>query len=236
MFRHRTGLPGWRPLARGLPTTAGQTIANLPGADIAGLGEPYQFFFADLSAAVAGDDTLYVADDGVGLRKFSLVGGNWTSNGTFGRSRSGGLRGLTGTVAAGSLRLYASGSSPAAAATRFGSSATAAATTARSDGSMTIFYAGVTNVAYRGLALAHQPAIVPNPVISAGGGANNIVVSKSGANLVVTVNGTQVFSQAVASTLSLTVNGQDGADTLVVELQRRRVFQSADLVRRRQPD
>src|SRR6185369_11763719 len=46
----------------GLPTTSGQTITNLPGLPTS-TGGPYAFFFADLSGAVAGVDTLYVADD-----------------------------------------------------------------------------------------------------------------------------------------------------------------------------
>src|SRR5262249_6557955 len=50
----------------GLPTTAGQTITNLPGISPS-TGSPYAFFLADLNAAVAGFDTLYVADDSIGI-------------------------------------------------------------------------------------------------------------------------------------------------------------------------
>ena len=65
----------------GLPTPAGQTITNLPGFP-ATTGSPYAFFLADLDAGVPGLDTLYVADDGLGLTKYSLVSGSWTANGT----------------------------------------------------------------------------------------------------------------------------------------------------------
>ncbi|RZL00269.1 MAG: DUF3616 domain-containing protein, partial [Hymenobacter sp.] len=52
----------------GLPTTAGQTQTLLPGFPIGGTSSTtassYSFFFTDQSTAVAGNDVLYVADDG----------------------------------------------------------------------------------------------------------------------------------------------------------------------------
>src|SRR6185503_5397964 len=69
----------------GLPTTSGQTITNLPGFPTT--GSPYAYFFADLTAAVTGVDTLYVAsDDAAALTKYSLVGGSWVTHGTVGVS------------------------------------------------------------------------------------------------------------------------------------------------------
>ncbi len=90
----------------GLPTSSGTLMTGLPGFPIT--GSPYGFFFADLDAAVAGDDTLYVADDTAGtggVQKYSLVAGSWVSNGTitsilpagtFGLSRA-----MTGAFVAG---------------------------------------------------------------------------------------------------------------------------------------
>ena len=69
----------------GLPTTAGQTITNLPGF-ATGTGSPYSFFMADLNAGVAGLDTLYVADDAAGIGKYSFDGTTWTSKGLVGAS------------------------------------------------------------------------------------------------------------------------------------------------------
>lgn len=86
----------------GTPTTAGQTLTNLPGFPTAAPSTPYGYFFADLSTAVAGVDTLYVADDTAGLQKYSLVAGNWTLNGTV----AGAIRGLTGHQFATSVVLY----------------------------------------------------------------------------------------------------------------------------------
>jgi len=93
----------------GLPTTAGQTITNLPGFPTT--GSPYSFFFADLDNTVAGLDTLYVADDtntaGVGgITKYALVGGSWTSKGTVGTAADA-YRGLTGVVTGGNVQLFA---------------------------------------------------------------------------------------------------------------------------------
>ena len=65
-----------------LPTTAGQSLNGLPG--FPNVGSPDGFHLADLSSAVPGFDTLYVADDTIGLMKFSLVNGFWVSNGTIG--------------------------------------------------------------------------------------------------------------------------------------------------------
>jgi hypothetical protein len=92
----------------GLPTTNGQTIANLPGLTSTLLTKPYEFFLADLNPNVPGPDVLYVADEdnNVGLRKFSLVNGSWSINGSIvldGR----GVRGLTGNVANGVVTIFA---------------------------------------------------------------------------------------------------------------------------------
>jgi len=93
----------------GLPTASGSTLTGLPGFPTSG-GSPYQFFFADLDAGVAGVDVLYVADDGAGqgIQKYSLVGGNWTLNGLITGTS---IRAVTGTVSGSVVTLYASGAS-----------------------------------------------------------------------------------------------------------------------------
>lgn len=87
----------------GLPTTAGQTMTNLPGYP-ATSGSPLQFFMARLN----GSDTvnvLYIADNNQ-LKKYSLVAGSWTANGTLGVTGDK-YRGLTGTVSGSDVILYA---------------------------------------------------------------------------------------------------------------------------------
>lgn len=92
----------------GLPTTAGQTLNNLPGIPVsADAGaNAYNFFFADLNAGVAGVDVLYIADEETGIRKFSLVGGTWTANGAIGGNPDD-YRGITGIVNGANVTLYA---------------------------------------------------------------------------------------------------------------------------------
>ncbi len=89
----------------GTPMTAGQTIAALPGFPTS--GSPFGFFFADLTAGVAGLDTLYVAsDDAAALSKYSLVSGAWTASGVVGTTTDH-YRGLTASVAGTTVTLYA---------------------------------------------------------------------------------------------------------------------------------
>ena len=154
------------------------------------------------------------------IRKFSLVSGTWVANGNIGVTNQG-TRGLVGKVEAGVVTLYVTETEPLSVAAGGNAIRKLVDVTGHNasiaGASLSLLVSGVNNTAYRGIAFVPQPAIVPNPVIDAGGGANNIVVSKSGANLVVTVNGTQVFAQSLASTLSLTLNGEGGADTLKID-------------------
>ncbi|OJW82468.1 MAG: hypothetical protein BGO69_17630 [Bacteroidetes bacterium 46-16] len=91
----------------GLPTTTGQTITNIPGPV---LSSPYQYFFADLSETVPGVDVLYVADDAIGLVRFSLVGGSWVQDGVIGAAADK-FRSVAGSVdrSTGTMTLYAVG-------------------------------------------------------------------------------------------------------------------------------
>jgi hypothetical protein len=87
----------------GLPEAAGQTITNLPGFETS-TGSPYGFYFTTLNGG-SSFDTLYVADSGVGVTKYSLVGGSWTSNGTVGTSTDSYV-GLTGVTTGTTVTLY----------------------------------------------------------------------------------------------------------------------------------
>jgi len=97
----------------GLPTTSGQSIVNLPGFPTT--GSPYAFYMADLSTGVAGLDTLYVADDGAGVTKYSFNGTNWSSKGTVGAAADS-YRGLTGAVTGNGVQLFATRKGGSAAA------------------------------------------------------------------------------------------------------------------------
>ena len=93
----------------GLPTTSAAytTLSGIaPAGTITGTSR-YAFFFADLSAGVAGVDTLYIADDGVlALSKYSRVGSNWVLNNTIGVDADD-YRGVTGTVSGSTVTLFA---------------------------------------------------------------------------------------------------------------------------------
>lgn len=97
-------------IGAGLPTTGNQTYTSLPGfIDHTGTASAsaYAFFFADLTGSVAGVDTLYVADDSaLALTKYSLVSGNWASNGTVGIDTND-FRGVTGLVNGSTVSLFA---------------------------------------------------------------------------------------------------------------------------------
>ena len=134
----------------GTPTTGGQTITNLSGFPTTALS-PYQFYFADLTAAVPGVDTLYVTDDraaasGGGITKYSLVGANWVSNGTAANS----LRGLTGDTSGTTVSLYAT--TTAAANSIVSLIDTGGYNAAFSTTTYTTLVTTATNTAFRGIA------------------------------------------------------------------------------------
>ena len=87
----------------GTPTTSGETITSLPGFSTT-TGQPYQFMLFDLSATVDGLDTLYAADEGGTIQKFSLVDGNWSGSGSV---IAPGVRGLTGVADGSTVSLFA---------------------------------------------------------------------------------------------------------------------------------
>ena len=58
-------------IGSGLPVTVNQTATPLPGLPTTG-ASPYGFVLFDLDAAVAGNDTLYLADDMARLAEVDL--------------------------------------------------------------------------------------------------------------------------------------------------------------------
>ncbi len=132
----------------GLPTTAGQSITTLPSFPTA--GSPYAFYLADLDAGTAGLDTLYVADDGAGLQKYSLVAGSWAANGTIGTAADL-YRGLTAVASGNTVTIFA---------VRGGSQLVTLVDTSGYNGAFagtpSLLATAGTNTAFRGLAFAPQ--------------------------------------------------------------------------------
>ena len=195
----------------GLPTTSGQTIANLPGFP-ATTGSPYGFFFADLSPAVPGVDTLYVADDSAtALTKYSLVAGNWTSNGTVGTSTDA-YRGVTGTVSGTTVTLYATrkGGSGTTGGGEFASLVDASGYNGAFSGTPTLRATATANTAFRGIALAPTPvnaAIIPNcptPLNVTFGVGGSVSVSASDADGTVTSASITNITPSDPGTITLT--------------------------------
>jgi hypothetical protein len=89
----------------GLPTTATQTISNLPFSSAP--GEPYAYSLLTLGLGST-PDTLYVADNSAGaIEKFGLVSGTWTREGSVAVS---GVTGLTANDANGTVDIFATSS------------------------------------------------------------------------------------------------------------------------------
>lgn len=103
---------GISQVGTGLPTTASQTTALLPGFPATTGPSPYSFYFADLSATVPGVDVVYVADERTaaegGIQKWSLVGSTWVMNGSIASTQA--VRGLDGRTTGTTVSLVASGS------------------------------------------------------------------------------------------------------------------------------
>jgi hypothetical protein len=158
------GLSAFRlgAVGSGTPTTNGQTITSLPGFPVATGGNPlspYQFFFADLNAGVAGVDTIYVADDdnlanGGGVQKYSLVGGTWVANGVVGLA---GTRGLTGSVSGSSVTLYLT------TGTTYQTLTDTSGYNAANNGTLASLATATMNTAFRGIAFAPAAGAAPTP-------------------------------------------------------------------------
>ena len=143
-------------IGTGTSTASGQTFTALPGISSTNVVSGYGFYLADLSASVAGLDTLYIADDSAtlgGVQKYSLVAGTWTSNGTIGIAAAG-YRGLDAAVTASGVQLYA---------VRGGNEIvslldTAGYNAAFSTSTFTSVATAPTNTGFRGIAYVPEPA------------------------------------------------------------------------------
>ncbi len=136
----------------GLPLTGPQPFTNLPGFPVLGSTSRSAFFLVDLSAAVPGLDTLYVADDAVDqIQKYSLTGGNWTASGAISANN---VRGLTGAIdSSGNVAIF--GTTGGTGAIGGGSLYAFTDSTGFNNaisGSATVIATAATNTAFRGIA------------------------------------------------------------------------------------
>jgi hypothetical protein len=184
----------------GLPTTGVQPITALPG--FPATASAIAFFFADLDPATPGLDTLYVADEGGGLLKYSLVAGTWTANGVVGVA-SDLYRGLTGVVSGTTVTLYA---------TRKGGNVTAnlgelvrvvdaTGYNATITAAPTVLVTAAANTTFHGVAFVPVPLFTVTPTAGANGSiAPNTAQSVlSGNTTTFTITANAGFNASVAT-------------------------------------
>ncbi|MCU0395338.1 MAG: T9SS type A sorting domain-containing protein, partial [Chitinophagaceae bacterium] len=155
---HASGTTNGRVMAvgTGLPKTAGNSMVALPGLPAS--GSACSPLLLDLNPSVAGPDVLYVADDGQGILKYSLVGSSWTLNGVYGTNEDD-YRGLTGKAESnGTVTLFATRKGATASGAGGGelvkiedaSGYNASITSA----TLTLLATAATNTTFRGVAFA----------------------------------------------------------------------------------
>lgn len=154
---------GVETVGSGLPVAA-SAVTRFAGLTDTITPSSYGFVLADLSSSVAGPDTLYLADDTLGIQKFSLVGTNWVLNNTLGTGADA-YRGLTAVTNGSTVTLYATrkGGTAAAGGGELVSLTDTAGYNVSNNGTIALRSTAATNTAYRGVALA--PVNVPTPVV-----------------------------------------------------------------------
>ena len=152
----------------GLPTTAGQTVSNLPGNPDSG-GDPYGYVLFDLSGGST-PDTLYVADSTAGkVDKYTWSSSKWSSAGS---AKVASVTGLTGTLVGGVPTLYATGSGSSGTSGTLSKVVDNAAAGASMSATVTTLATAASKEAFRGVAFAPGTSVVtglqPPPTISSG--------------------------------------------------------------------
>ncbi|QMU76143.1 hypothetical protein GXW83_10745 [Streptacidiphilus sp. PB12-B1b] len=150
----------------GLPTTAGQSIDNLPGNPDSG-GDPYSYALFTLGSGSA-PDTLYIADATAGkILKYGLSSGKWKAEGS---EKVSSVTGLTGTLHGSTVQLYATGSGSSGASGTLSSVTDTSGAGGSMSGSVTTLASAASRTAFRGVAFAPGTAVVtavsPPPTIS----------------------------------------------------------------------
>ncbi len=197
----------------GLPKTAPQTVTNVPGFPTDSGTGPYGYHFADLNSdpGFDGFDTLYVADDSAfALRKYSLVSGSWTLNGTIGTG-SDQYRGLTATVSGSDVTLFATrkGGSGANGGGELVKLTDSTGYNGSFSGTPSVIATAASKIAFRGVALAPSNGTVTaaDLTIAASAPANGSVGTNFDYTLVVNnLGGTSATGVVAQMTLPANLN------------------------------
>lgn len=138
----------------GLPTTSGNTTNLI--SSISGASDAYGFVFLDRSAAIPGNDVVYVANNNAGLLKFYFDGTNWNAAGNI---TSSSIIGITAKIVGANVEIYCVGN---AASTIYKITDTGAYN-ATLTGSLSTVYTAPAGTALRGVSLT--PVTLPTPDI-----------------------------------------------------------------------
>ncbi len=140
---------GVASVGAGQPVTTGQTATLLTAAG----GSPYAFAVLDLSAAVPGVDTIYVADDrspatGGGVQKWTSNGATWSLAATFASGLpTVGVRGLVALASPPRVRIVATTAESPSRLVTYLDDGTASPP-------LTVLATAAASTAYRGVALS----------------------------------------------------------------------------------
>ncbi|MEO6418052.1 MAG: hypothetical protein ABIP39_01495 [Polyangiaceae bacterium] len=141
---------GINSVGTGLPTTAA-TLTHVTGFTSALTASAYAFVALDLNSAIAGVDTIYLADDDGttgGIQRWQFVGATWVKGATFTDGVTAiPAHGLTGLVTGGSVTLFATLADGRLVKLVDNGATTATVTTLSTAG---------TNTGFRGVAFAPQ--------------------------------------------------------------------------------
>ncbi len=202
---------GVASVGSGTPTTSGQTTTLLPGFPTVAGPSSYMFFFADLSAGVAGPDTVYVADDRAspngGIQKWTYNGSTWSLTNTIGLS---GTRGITGTVSGTNVTLWVTDGGTLRTLTD------TAGYNVNNNGTLTTLATAPTNTAFRGVAFA-PAAAAPTPAVLSINRTNPSPTNAASVDFTVTFNqsvtgvGTADFALNFSGVSSPSITGISGS-------------------------
>ena len=210
-------------IGTGTPTTPGQPMSPLPGIPFNQFGnDPRQAFFADLSPVVPGVDTVYIADAGfgIGLAKFSLVGGNWLPNGSVPRFGQG-ILSLAGRQEGNSVTLYAT--------SRTANDTNNELLVYTDPGGfnahlVALFqptgYSAGPNRRALGVSFVPQaaaPPFDPDPEFSGTAGDDQFLLRREADNLVLALGGVTLLNEPAATINSLTIDAAAGHDRLTID-------------------
>jgi hypothetical protein len=110
LFGTQNGNPFVFSIGFSTPTTSGQTATGLPGVLTTGTN-PYAIAMFDLNPGISGLDTLYVAEQDVGLRRYKFDGTAWSTLANppvvLNIANNPGFRGVAGYAVGGTVTLMA---------------------------------------------------------------------------------------------------------------------------------